>query len=85
MCPAAITDISRANARWIKLRGIFAAIRPAGTVRRAEPLRDDALTTERAGVPVDDRAIPIEMLIQHNAGIRAPQKPRQRALTFLNR
>ncbi len=46
----------------------------AGAVGRTEALGDDALTAERAGVPEDDRAVAVEMLVEGDTVIRAAQQ-----------
>jgi hypothetical protein len=51
----------------------------AGAVGRTEALGDDALTAERAGVPEDDRAVAVEVLVEGDAVIRAVEEIGQQA------
>ena len=57
----------------------------AGAVLRAEPLRDDALAAERAGVLEDDRAVALEMLIERDAVAGVSEQIGERGLAALDR
>jgi hypothetical protein len=50
------------------------AVGAAGPVRRTQTLRHDALTAERAGILVDDRAIAGVVLVEDNSVRRPPQQ-----------
>jgi hypothetical protein len=55
--------------------------RTAGSVGRAEPLRYDAFTAQRAGVPVDDGAVALEMLVEGDVAMSVVWKLSERLLT----
>src|SRR6516225_7136741 len=71
--------------RWrCRVLDLQPAIGATGSVRRAKPLRHDALASERAGVLVDDRAIAAVMLIEGNAFTLPAQQPCQCGPAFLD-
>ena len=57
----------------------------AADIRRAEPLRHNALAAELAGVAVDDVAAVLEVLDQPQPDPAAAQQARQRRLARLQR
>src|SRR6476469_8447235 len=59
--------------------------RSAGAVRRAQPLRHDALAAERARVLVDRRAVTAEVLIGGDTVMREPKQAGEPALAVLDR
>src|SRR6185503_708501 len=61
------------------------AIDAARFIRRAEPLRHNALTAERAGVLVEDRAVAVVVLVEDDARMRAAQQISQEGLAVFNR
>jgi hypothetical protein len=52
------------NCRRVRALYLQPAVGAAGAVRRAKALRHDTLTTERASVAVDDRAIRDEVRVE---------------------
>ena len=56
----------------------------AGTVRRAEPLRCDALAAERARVLVNDCPVAAKVLIEGDPIVRKPQQPSKPPLAILD-
>jgi hypothetical protein len=60
-------------------------IRPAGSIRRAEPLRYDALANERTSVLKDNRAIPLIMPVEGNTIADATKEIGERALALFER
>jgi len=58
--------------------------RTPGTIRRAEPLGDDALTAKLARVLEYDVAVTLVVLVEHNAGMRATQQPGEFCLAPLD-
>jgi hypothetical protein len=52
---------------------------------RAQPLADNALTAELAGVPEDDGAVAGEVLVEGHAGRRLAQQPGEPLLVLLER
>ena len=57
----------------------------AGAVGRTEPLRDDALAAERAGVLEDYSAVAGVVLVEGDTFMRMAQKLRQRVFALLDR
>ncbi len=58
--------------RWrIRVFGLHPMRRAARAIWRAEPLRHDSLATELASLAEYNRAVLLEMLIQHDAQTRA--------------
>jgi hypothetical protein len=75
-----------ATDRWrVRVLDLDPTIDPAGAVWRAESLRHDALTAERAGMPEDDRAVVGVVLIEGDAFMGMTQKLCQKALALLDR
>src|SRR5262249_48553410 len=60
-------------------------IDPSRAVRRAEPLRDNAFATKRAGMLVDAGAVADEVLIECDAVTLSRQQIGQGTLAFLER
>jgi hypothetical protein len=56
--------------------------RPAGAVRRPEPLGHDALAAKCAGMIVNDRAVPFEILVHDDAGLKPAEQFYQGPLAF---
>ena len=72
----------RRRARVLDLEPV---VRAPGTIGRTEPRRYGTLTTERAGVLVDGRAIAVEVLIEGDAVMRQPRQPSEAALAVFDR
>jgi hypothetical protein len=73
-----------AHCRRVRILDLEPMGRSTAAVWRSKPLRYDTLTAKPARVLVDDRAVTFEILVHDDAGLKAAEQPRQRALTFLN-
>ena len=58
--------------------------RTPGAIRRAEPFRHDPLTTELARLAVNNRAVLLEVFIEHDAQMRAAEQFREQCFSVLD-
>src|ERR1700730_5217363 len=73
------------DCRRSRILDLQPAVRATGAVRGSQPLRDDALATERASLTVDDRAIRDEVRVERDARMLAAQQRLQGALAGFDR
>jgi hypothetical protein len=84
-CPDANPPPPPPHCRCRRIFDLDPLLRSTGAVRRAEPLRHDALAAEFAGLPIDDIAVADIVRVERDTGRAIAQQPGQQLLTLFDR